>query len=123
MTSALVIPVACQKSGRASSDFYSRQIGSPIRNNGGVTNAELRHALASNVRRRMEADESLNSQPKLAVKAGIGKSTVGYVLAGENDATVATIAALARAFGCEPWELLVADEKAREAAWRRLMGR
>lgn len=123
MTSALVIPEACQNIGRASRENYFQPIGGLIRKNGRVTDAELRQALAANVRKRMEADANLNSQPKLAAKAGIGKSTVGYVLAGENDATVGTIAALARAFSCEPWELLVEDERAREAAWRRLMGR
>lgn len=94
-----------------------------IRNNGRVTDSELRQALATNVRRRMNADEALNSQPKLAGKAGISKSTVGYVLGAENDATIGTVAALARAFGCEPWELLVADDQTRETAWRRIMSR
>ncbi len=71
----------------------------------------------------MESDPALNSQPKLAAKAGLGKSTIGYVLSGANDATIATIAALARAFGCEPWELVIDDDNAREAAYRRIMGR
>jgi transcriptional regulator with XRE-family HTH domain len=117
------MPPACQNIGRVARTFYSHPFGGAVRNNGRVTDAELRQALASNVRKRMQADESMNSQPKLAAKAGIGKSTVGYVLQAENDATLGTIAALARAFGCEPWELLVQDEDNREAAWRRIMGR
>jgi transcriptional regulator with XRE-family HTH domain len=123
MTSALVIPLSCQKNGGNASGNYFQPIGGSFRNNGRVTDAELRLALASNVRARMEADQALNSHPKLAAKAGIGKSTIGYVLSGSNDATISTVAALARAFGCQPWELLVHDEAAREAAYRRIMGR
>ena len=89
-----------------------------------MTDAKLRQALAANVRKRMDNDpEQFGSQPKLAVKAGISKSAIGYVLGAENDATLSTIAALARAFGCQPWELLVEDDAAREAAYRRIMGR
>lgn len=71
----------------------------------------------------MAANESINSQPKLAAKAGIGKSTVFYVLQGENDATIGTVAALARAFGCQPWELLVDPDNPLEDIVRRLLGR
>lgn len=86
-----------------------------------MTDAELRQAVAANVRRRMEADPSLDSQPKLGARAGISKSTVGYILRAENDCSIDKIAALARAFGCDPWELMVVDEESRLEAWRRIM--
>lgn len=71
----------------------------------------------------MKADPALGTQVALGAKAGLSKSTIGYVLAGTNDATIATIAALARALDCEPWELLVQDEATRERAYRTIMGR
>jgi hypothetical protein len=123
MTSAFVIPLPCHNIGSNASGNYFQPIGRTFRNNGRVTDAELRQAVARNVQARMDADPDLKSSVKLAARSGVSKSAINYVLAADNDCTIATIAGLARAFRCQPWELMVADEDDRAAGWRRLMVR
>lgn len=118
MTSALSMLLPCQSFGSPSIPTFFQPIGRRNGNNFGVTDAELRQVLADNIRKRMKADPSLNSQPKLGARAGIGKSTVGFALQGaegDNNVTLYTLAGLAHAFKCEPWELLIEDDATREA--------
>jgi hypothetical protein len=122
MTSVSVTPIACPSLGRSSRTIYCPQIGRGFPNNGRVTNEALRRALARNVRERMEKDPTLNSGPKLGLRAGLGKSTIQHVLNQDAAATIDTVAALARAFGCQPFELLVDSDAARAEALKRMLG-
>jgi hypothetical protein len=122
MTSLSVTPLACPSLGRESRVIYCPQIGRGLPNNCKVTNEALRRALARNVRERMEKDPTLNSGPKLGLRAGLGKSTIQHVLNQDAAATIDTVAALARAFGCQPFELLVDSDAARAEALKRMLG-
>lgn len=122
MTSALSTPAACPNYGRLSTNTCVPPSGRGFRNNGGVTDEELRRVLARNVRERMEKNPALGSYPKLGAASGLGKSTIGHVLACDGAATLDTIAALARAFRCQPWELLADDDSTRREALKRMLG-
>lgn len=76
--------------------------------------------MARNVKSRMAAAGL--TQEQIEERAGLGQSTVSRVLLSGGAATLATIAALARALGCQPWELLVDDDATREAALRKMLG-
>jgi transcriptional regulator with XRE-family HTH domain len=64
--------------------------------------------VAANVKALMHAkgNEHLNSNPKLGKKSGLGAGSISRVINGHN-ATLETLEALAKAFGLEPWQLLV----------------
>lgn len=124
MTSSVFMPHHRAKLGPVSSPNLGRpngpDIGRCFRNNGGVTNEELRRVLARNVRVRL--DKHQWSQTKLGSESGMGKSTIGHILACDAAATLDTVAQLARAFGCQPWELLVDEEATRREALKRMLG-
>lgn len=42
---------------------------------------------------------------------------------GEHSPTIDKVAKLAQALDMQPWELLTDDEAAREAAWKRMLGK
>lgn len=120
MTSSLVIPVLYPKRDLESNP----QRDSSILENVGVKKEALRQILAENVARRMEESSDLDTQPKLAKKAGIGQSHVSRVLNGVQSIGLDVVAALSGAFHCQPWELLANDELTRRQAMERmLMGR
>lgn len=74
------------------------------------TTNSLPEVLAGNVRKLMAANKKeVGSQPKLAAKAGVGQRTVGRATKGEVSTTIGSVAAIARALGVEPWELLNPD--------------
>jgi DNA-binding Xre family transcriptional regulator len=87
------------------------------------TNTSLRAILAKNVRKRMEQDPSIRRQEMLEEKSGLGQSTVSRVLNCGGAATLDTLQALARAVGCQPWELLVDDDQVREDIVNRFLKR
>lgn len=69
----------------------------------------------------MDRIPALDTQPKLAAKAGIGQSTVSRLLLQEQGATVDMLDAFAAAFGIQTWELLADSDSTREAAYQRMI--
>lgn len=92
-----------------------------IRNNCGVLGQELRGILSRNVQAKMA--ERKWEQPDIAKAAQVGQATISRILNCGGAATLDTIAALAGAFDCQPWELLVDGDAAREAAWKKILGK
>lgn len=84
---------------------------------------KLPEVLARNVRRYMDKDSSISRQELLEAKSGLGQSTISRVLNAGGAATLDTVEALARAIGCEPWELLIDDDSVRESIVKRYLGR
>jgi hypothetical protein len=83
----------------------------------------LKAILARNVRRHMESNPLIRRQEMLEEKSGMGQSTVSRVLNCGGAATLDTLEALARAIGCQPWELLVDDDQMREEIVSRFIKR
>lgn len=48
------------------------------------------------------------SQLALAKKSGIAQATIGRILRGETSATIETLSDLAKAYGLQGWQLMVA---------------
>lgn len=73
-----------------------------------------REIVANNLRSLMKATPDLNTQDKVAKKAGIQQRTVGYLLdpatTDMKSPKLDTVEAVARVFGLEPWILLVEPE-------------
>lgn len=70
--------------------------------------------LAENVKALMDANKmELGSQPKLAKAAKLDQTTVGRVLGAKHKVQIDTLEALARAFGVEPYQLLIPGLNAR----------
>lgn len=57
----------------------------------------------------MAARPDLDTQVKLARRAGLSQSTVARILSGDSSATADSLAQLARAFGTSPASLLTED--------------
>ncbi|MEW9584314.1 helix-turn-helix domain-containing protein [Paraburkholderia sp. DGU8] len=66
----------------------------------------LREVLAENVRAQMARNPAVDTQTKLANRAGISQSSVARVLAGNVDTQISIVAALADAIGVTPGRLL-----------------
>jgi transcriptional regulator with XRE-family HTH domain len=66
----------------------------------------IREVLAANVRAHMSRNPAVDTQTKLANRAGISQSSVARVLAGNVDTQIGIVAALAIAIGVEPGRLL-----------------
>lgn len=69
----------------------------------------------------MDRSPSLTSQTALARASKVAQSYLSRVLRGESAATVDTIEAIAKAFTCAPWELLVDSEAIRRVAIERVL--
>lgn len=69
----------------------------------------------------MEKDPSIKTQQLLEEKSGLVQATISRVLNCGGDATLATLTALARAIGCEPYELLIDDDSTRRAIVERYL--
>lgn len=94
-----------------------------IHDNSGVNAIKLRQVLAANLRAAMQKNPAISTQPKLEAKSGVGQSTISRILKEQGAATLDVIADLAKAVGCQPWELLVDDDETREAALARMIRR
>jgi hypothetical protein len=70
------------------------------------TNA-TRLTLASNLNRLMEVHLSLNSNPKMAKRTGLGLGTIARARNADVAVTVDTLEVLAECFDLQPWQLLV----------------
>ncbi|MGE8162985.1 helix-turn-helix domain-containing protein [Paraburkholderia sp. NPDC080076] len=66
----------------------------------------IREVLAENVRAHMSRNAAVDTQTKLASRAGISQSSVARVLAGNVDTQIGIVAALATAIGVAPGRLL-----------------
>lgn len=66
----------------------------------------LREILADNIRAQMSRNAAVDTQTKLANRAGISQSSVARVLAGNVDTQISIVAALAEAIGTTPARLL-----------------
>ena len=66
----------------------------------------LREVLAENVRAHMSRNAAVDTQTKLANRAGVSQSSVARVLAGNVDTQISIVAALATALGVTPGRLL-----------------
>ena len=66
-----------------------------------------RMLFGDNIRRLMRSRPSLDSNPKLSVRADVGVATLSRIITCKTAATLDTVARLAEAFGLEPWQLLV----------------
>jgi transcriptional regulator with XRE-family HTH domain len=67
----------------------------------------LRSVVGANIARLMESRPTLNSNPKLSAKSGVGIATISRIINGETAATLDTLSMLAQAFKVTPWQLLV----------------
>jgi len=67
----------------------------------------IREVLAANIRHYMREVPAVDTQVKLAKKAGISQSSVARVLAGKIDTQISIVAALADAIGVRTADLLV----------------
>jgi transcriptional regulator with XRE-family HTH domain len=94
-----------------------------IRENSRVEPERLRAVLAANVRRAMEENQAIKTQPLLEQRSGLSQSTVSRILNEEGAATIDSIAKLANAAGRQPWELLVDEDATRQEALARMLGR
>jgi transcriptional regulator with XRE-family HTH domain len=80
---------------RGSPDDEEKPVASPT--------AQL---LAENLKNLMKAYPELGSNPKLGKKTGLGASGISRLVNGHN-ATIETLERISKAFGLEPWQLLV----------------
>lgn len=64
-------------------------------------------ALADNLNRLMAGNLSLNSNPKLAKRSGLGLGTVARVRNADVSVNLDTLDSLAACFDLQPWQLLV----------------
>jgi transcriptional regulator with XRE-family HTH domain len=69
----------------------------------------IRDTLARNLQLLMQANPNLDSNPKLAKAADIGIGTVSRLLNAQVDATIETVAKIAKCFELTPWQMLVPD--------------
>ncbi|WP_213766766.1 helix-turn-helix transcriptional regulator [Caballeronia sp. dw_19] len=81
-----------------------------------MTRLNTKQILAANMRRLMDTSASLNTQVKLAARAGIAQSTVGRLLRGEVYAQLAQVEAIADAFHITVGELLTDHSLTSESA-------
>lgn len=79
-----------------------------------MTRKPLREVLADNVRAHMSRNAAVDTQTKLANRAGISQSSVARVLAGNVDTQISIVAALAAAIGITPGRLLDDQDAAPE---------
>ena len=119
MISSVVTPALYPSSDGTSSPSSYPPSGTRRGNNYAVTEEQLREVLARNVAKRTELLGL--TQEAVEERAGMGQSTVSRILGKGGSATLKSLAALARALECQPWELLVDDEATREAAMRKIL--
>lgn len=68
--------------------------------------SDTARVFSENVNAAMKADETVSSTPKLAKKAKLKTGPISRVRNGKN-VTLATLEAVAKGLGVQPWQLLV----------------
>jgi transcriptional regulator with XRE-family HTH domain len=81
----------------------------------GMSRQDTKKILSDNLRRLMDKSAALDTQVKVAQRAGIAQSTVGRLLRGEVYAQLSQVEALAEAFKVDVAALLSSSEAARAA--------
>ncbi len=81
----------------------------------------VRQTLAANIQTRIDGHKTITSQNDLAKRSGVAQSYLSRVMRKESAITVDRLAKIAKAFGCETWELLVDSEKIRRMAIERVL--
>jgi transcriptional regulator with XRE-family HTH domain len=66
-----------------------------------------KHTLAANLNKLMAANLSLNSNPKLAKRSGLGLGTIARTRNADVSVNLDTLDSLATCFDLQPWQLLV----------------
>lgn len=66
-----------------------------------------RHILASNLKRLMQQHPALGTLPKLTEASGVSNGTLDRIRRAVVATRVDELQPLAKAFGMEPWQLLV----------------
>lgn len=69
----------------------------------------LRQALREHVAAAMQVDSRINTQQKLADRAGVGQGTVSRILNAKTGVTLDNLAAVARACGVMAYRLLTPE--------------
>lgn len=82
----------------------------------------LRQIVADNINRRMQAHPELSKQLKLAKRAKVGEATIDRLRKQTTNA-LDPIEKIAGALGCQPWELLLDPDEAKEEVIRRFFGK
>lgn len=93
----------------------------PTADNAVMGEKEVRQTLARNVADRMYRSPDLDTQKKLSLRSGVAQPHISRILRGASGATIDRVARLARAFRCQPWELLVDTELTRQAALKAMI--
>lgn len=70
---------------------------------------ELTQLFRENLRKLMESDRQLASQPKVAASSRVAQTSIGRILRGEQSPTLDMVHKIAMAFGLEAWQMLVPD--------------
>ncbi len=80
-----------------------------------------RKLLAKNIKAKMDRNPDLSAQTALAGKSGVAQSYISRILRSKSGATIDQIWRIAKAFGCQPFELLVDSEETRREAIERML--
>lgn len=77
-------------------------------------------ALAHNLKHLLDTHATLNTQMKLAKKAGIGQATISRILKGDAQTTLKTLNAIAGVLKVSPSALLSPPEKPKneQVSWK-----
>ena len=68
-----------------------------------------RDILARNLKALMSWEHGPSSQSELKRRSGVSQATIGRIDRKESDATIDTLALIARAYGLAAWQLLVPE--------------
>lgn len=73
-----------------------------------LTQFKPRLVLSQNLKALLTSKHGPSTQSELKRQSGLAQSTIGRALSGETAATVDTVEQIAKAYGLEAWQLLVA---------------
>ena len=100
--------------------IHIRQSDKGIAHNPFMDKRSLHQIFIANVRSRLKTSP-IGTQLALSKKAGMSQSFLSEVLSGESVPSLTIVEAIAKAFGCQGWELLADSEATRQAALQRLL--
>lgn len=89
--------------------------------NGGMRKRDIGQVFADNLKAAI-ARKKL-TQAALAKRSGVSQGLISVISRSEHSPTIDKVAKLAYALDMQPWELLADDDAAREAAWKRMLGK
>jgi hypothetical protein len=70
-----------------------------------------RDILSANLRALMRQHPDLNTLPKITARSGVSNGTLDRIRRAETACRIDELAKLARAFGVQPWQLLVPSDQ------------